>query len=87
MSCQTVSKSHGPWKNIGSCQATGEYPSCGPGRKNQKRTCTDGTIDKCTKITDTDRTVACSIAGSSLPEGVIGNILDIIIFSSSEFIK
>ena len=61
----------GPWENEGTCQGTGENPACGPGLQVQKRTCTDGTIEKCTETIDTDRTVACSVAGTSLPECVV----------------
>ena len=68
-----VPKLLGPWENEGTCQGSGENPACGPGLQAQKRTCTDGTIEKCTDIVDTDRTVACSAAGTSLPECPPGN--------------
>ena len=62
----------GVWENEGACLGSGENPACGPGVQHQKRTCTDGTIEKCTETIDTDRTVACSIAGTALPECPVG---------------
>ena len=68
-------KQLGPWVNQGTCQGSGENPACGPGLQAQKRTCTDGTVEKCTEIVDTYRTVACSVAGTGLPECPPGNYL------------
>ena len=59
-------KTFGEWENEGSCQAEGDDPTCGAGLQIQKRTCTDGTIDKCTS-TDEQRAVTCAAAGTALP--------------------
>ena len=59
-------KSFGEWKNEGTCIATGDFPDCGPGTQVQKRTCSDGTVDKCTEA-DKQRTVVCTMAGTQLP--------------------
>ena len=59
-------KSFGDWTNEGNCVPSGDLPDCGPGTQLQKRTCTDGTIDKCTEA-DKQRTVTCAVAGSELP--------------------
>ena len=64
--CLLASKVLGEWANEGSCHADGDDPTCGAGSQQQKRTCTDGTIDKCT-AEDTERTVTCQIAGTALP--------------------
>ena len=39
----------GNWENVGVCIASGSNKTCGPGEQFQKRSCTDGTIDKCTQ--------------------------------------
>jgi len=62
-----VPKTFGPWKNDGACQGTGENPTCGPGIQVQKRTCTDGIIEKCTESSDTERRAMCSVVGTNLP--------------------
>ena len=59
-------KTFGEWANEGSCHGEGDDPTCGAGSQQQKRTCTDGTIDKCT-TTETQRTVTCEVAGTALP--------------------
>ena len=61
-----VPKLFGDWTNEGKCAGTGDDPNCGPGTQHQKRTCTDGTVDKCT-ATEKQRTVTCTIAGTQLP--------------------
>ena len=61
-------KLFGVWTNDGTCVAVGDDASCGPGNQRQTRTCTDGTIDKCTATGLTERTVSCSDAGTSLPD-------------------
>jgi hypothetical protein len=58
----------GSWENDGVCQGTGENPACGPGTQNQRRTCTDGTLETCTVPDDTQRIVTCSVAGTQLPD-------------------
>jgi len=64
-----VPKLLGPWENQRWCQGysrMGPYGThCGPGLQTQKRTCTDGTIEKC-RADDRYRTVACSVAGTAL---------------------
>ena len=50
----------GGWTNEGSCQAVGVNPACGPGTQTQVRTCTDGTIDKCT-INDREQIISCNL--------------------------
>ena len=62
-----VPKKFTNWENDGVCQANGQNPACGPGKQSQIRGCTDGTIDKCTEIVDTERIVPCSDAGTALP--------------------
>ena len=45
-------KKFGDWKNDGACVATEKHGGlCGPqlGKQKQKRTCQDGTNDKCTE--------------------------------------
>ena len=58
----------GSWINNAACVSTtaDAYGQCGPGIQMQRRTCKDGTVDKCT---DDDRTqnISCSDAGTSLP--------------------
>jgi hypothetical protein len=56
----------GDWANEGSCNGEGTDPTCGAGSQQQKRTCTDGTLDKCTDE-ETRRTVTCAVAGTALP--------------------
>ena len=63
-----VPKTFGPWENDGACQAIGQNPECGPGVQAQIRSCTDGIIEKCTEVVDTERSVPCSSAGTTLPE-------------------
>jgi hypothetical protein len=65
--CSCVaSKILGEWTNEGSCNGDGDDPTCGAGTQLQSRTCTDGTIDKCT-VEDTHRSVTCAVAGTALP--------------------
>ena len=61
----------GTWTNTGSCVANGPDPQCGPGNQTQLRTCTDGTVDKCTE-SDKLQIVTCEEAGTQLPH-CIGN--------------
>merc|ERR550539_1874262 len=61
-----ASKILGEWTNEGSCNGDGDDPTCGAGTQLQSRTCTDGTIDKCT-VVDTHRSVTCAVAGTALP--------------------
>ena len=56
----------GPWTNNGKCQAVGQNPDCGPGTQIQIRSCTDGTIDKCTDE-EKERAITCTAAGTELP--------------------
>ena len=58
----------GAWINKGPCSAT-----CGPGNQQQIRTCTDGTVHKCSG-TEKQRVIACSSAGTQLPVCRTGNI-------------
>lgn len=62
----SASKILGEWTNEGSCNGDGDDPTCGAGTQLQSRTCTDGTIDKCT-VVDTHRSVTCAVAGTALP--------------------
>ena len=65
----TEPKLFGEWKNEGKCIATAPefgLADCGPGTQLQKRTCTDGTVDKCTEADSVQRTVTCAAAGSEL---------------------
>ena len=68
-----VPKILGAWTNEGTCQAAGQDPACGPGTQNQVRTCTDGTLDKCTDD-EKQRGVTCLAAGTELPSCHIRNI-------------
>ena len=61
-------KQLGAWSNDGTCVATGDDASCGPGNQKQTRTCTDGTVDKCTANDNIEQTISCSDAGTGLPE-------------------
>ena len=61
----------GPWIDQGTCQAVGKDPACGPGMQIQKRSCEDGTIDKC-EFMDSQRAISCADAGSALPACQIG---------------
>ena len=50
----------GPCTNAGLCKGMEGNPACGTGEKDQTRTCTDGTIEKC----DADankRTLTCAL--------------------------
>ena len=60
-------KGLGNWVNDGNCIATGDDPSCGPGNQTQKRTCTDGSTDKCND-SDLEQVIPCSEAGTALPD-------------------
>ena len=62
-----VEKVLGAWANDGTCVATGDNPSCGPGTQRQTRECTDGTTDKCVD-SDVEQSIPCSEAGTALPE-------------------
>ena len=64
----TVPKLFGDWTNEGTCIATGKdsYSTCGPGTQHQKRTCTEGTVEKCTDA-DKVRTGRCEDYGTGLP--------------------
>ena len=62
-----IEKGFGNWENDGNCIATGDDPSCGPGNQTQKRTCTDGSTDKCTD-SDVKKIIPCSEAGNALPD-------------------
>ena len=57
----------GKWINEGSCRGIGADPSCGKGNQDQKRTCEDGTLEKCTQQ-DKTQTISCSDAGTALPD-------------------
>ena len=59
-------KIFGDWANDGACNGEGENPTCGPGTQVQTRSCTDGTVDKCTEE-DKQSTVTCTVAGTQLP--------------------
>ena len=61
-----------PCENEGACQAAGQDPACGPGTQAQVRTCTDGTLDKCTDD-EKQRRVTCLAAGTELPSCHIRN--------------
>ena len=62
-----IEKGLGNWVNDGNCIATGDDPSCGPGNQTQKRTCTDGSTDKCND-SDLEQVIPCSEAGTALPD-------------------
>ena len=57
----------GNWQTVGNCLAEGSNKSCGPGLSQQKRDCTDGTVDKCTEV-ELIQNVSCKIARNSLPD-------------------
>ena len=69
----------GNWTNENKCHADNVevvenlVASCGPGTQLQRRTCVDGTLEKCTGE-EIERTVTCLDAGSALPlcEKVLG---------------
>ena len=63
-----MEKQLGDWTNDGTCVAAGDDASCGPGEQSQTRTCTDGTIDKCSGTDITEQTISCSDAGTALPD-------------------
>ena len=48
------------WKNDGKCEATGKDKTCGPGKQAQTRSCTDGTVDKCSDE-ERRRVISCSL--------------------------
>ena len=58
-------KKLGHWINDGVCQASNGIANCGPGLQKQTRSCVDGTVDKCS-ANDTEQTISCEDAGSSL---------------------
>ena len=66
-----VPKVFGDWASEGECKASGAgsgaIVACGPGTQLQKRSCTDGTVEKCT-AEDKHRTVTCKEAGTELPK-------------------
>ena len=45
---------------VGDCIANESGKSCGPGKQNQNRKCTDGTFDPCT-ILDNERKIPCNL--------------------------
>ena len=51
------------WLNVTQCEATGIDETCGQGIVMQKRNCTDGTIQKCADLneTETHRNFSCSL--------------------------
>ena len=53
-------KTFGVWSDVGPCISDGVDPMCGPGKQNQTRWCSDGTIDNCT-YSDRQQTVPCSL--------------------------
>ena len=53
-------KTRGSWTDSDECKADGTDPTCGPGRQNQTRVCTDGTTDRCTE-SDTNKIVSCAL--------------------------
>ena len=57
----------GQWINEGICEAIGNDPTCGPGNQRQRRTCIDGTNEKCNTM-ETEQIISCGDAGSDLPE-------------------
>ena len=50
----------GSWDNIGECVASGSNKNCGQGQQYQRRSCIDGTIDKCTEQ-DRQHAISCSL--------------------------
>ena len=50
----------GDWTNVGACNAIGNKKTCGPGRQQQTRACTDGVVYKCTPAI-TQKTISCSL--------------------------
>ena len=61
--CQKIFSS---WRTSGPCLATGTNKSCGPGLSLQERTCTNGTVNKCSSSRYI-RSVSCENAGNPLP--------------------
>ena len=61
-----IEKKLGSWTNDGDCEADGDDHTCGPGTQKQKRTCTDGTTNKCT-TEDIEQMVSCTDAKTALP--------------------
>ena len=59
-------KKFGLWKLEGKCEAIGKNSSCGPGRQARRRTCVDGTSDKCIKD-DERQILPCLDANTQLP--------------------
>ena len=53
-------KQLGNWENDGKCEVTGKDKTCGPGKQAQKRSCKDGTVDKCSDE-DRRRVIPCSL--------------------------
>ena len=50
----------GVWENDGNCEPTLKGRACGPGYQRQRRTCTDGTIQKCT-ASDREKRFPCKL--------------------------
>ena len=67
-------KKFGLWKLEGKCEARGQNSSCGPGRQTRRRTCVDGTRDKCTK-NDERQVLPCLDVNTQLPPctKILGN--------------
>ena len=57
---KNCAKVYGNWTDAGPCKADGSKPGCGPGTKNQTRSCEDGTIDKCTE-SEMTQVVVCRL--------------------------
>ena len=53
-------KTLGDWNDVGPCIADGDDPMCGPGKQNQTRICTHGTVLNCTDA-DRNQIVPCSL--------------------------
>ena len=51
---------YGNWTDNGPCNADGNKTDCGPGTKNQRRSCEDGTVDKCAE-SNMSQVVVCRL--------------------------
>ena len=50
----------GNWTSDGTCISSGDHKICGKGIRKQKRSCVDGTLDRCTS-NDTTKYIECSL--------------------------
>ena len=72
--CQKI---FGNWENLGECVASGSDKNCGPGGQFQIRSCTDGTVDKCTDE-DRQHAISCNLSDCLKIVGTWNNVSECI---------